>query len=149
MSTTGWIRIGIFLIVLGVSALGAYQNREEIKDKIKSQNVAGAAPTVAPFGGTKSVFDLRVGDCFVDSSLTGAGDETVDLEKVSVVPCIGNWTFKVLKLYAVSGSGAYPGDDFFASEADKNCPLEYDVLIFPTKESWSRGDRAITCLDQR
>ena len=101
---------------------------------------------VSSVGGTSSVFDLTDGDCFnvADPIQTGS-----DYEEVTEVPCTGQWDYRVVDSFSVSGTGTFPGDDYFVNEADRRCGSSYDFSFFPTAKSWDLGHRAVTCLKAR
>ncbi|MFG3013364.1 DUF4190 domain-containing protein [Streptomyces cinerochromogenes] len=105
-------------------------------------------------GGT--TISLAEGECFdaPDGALTG---DTYDVDKV---PCAGAHDGEVFASFRLPG-GAYPGDDAVADTAEERCwslqdgyamdgwavPQDVDVYyLSPTEESWSAGDREVTCV---
>ncbi|MFI8087267.1 DUF4190 domain-containing protein [Streptomyces sp. NPDC086080] len=103
----------------------------------------------------ESVLALRKGDCFNSpGGLEGWTDRTAQ------VSCAREHDGEVFAVVTLPG-GAYPGDDSLSGTADERCydlqddyvmdrwalPATADVYYFvPTRESWSLGDRGITCV---
>ncbi|MBV7700756.1 DUF4190 domain-containing protein [Streptomyces sp. TRM70350] len=102
------------------------------------------------------IVSLDEGECFNSpgGSLEG---ETYD---VDVVPCSGRHDGEVFATVALPG-GTFPGDDHVTKVADDQCyalesdyamdswalPDDVDVYyLVPTRDSWSLGDREITCI---
>ncbi|MBG0852738.1 DUF4190 domain-containing protein [Streptomyces spinoverrucosus] len=96
------------------------------------------------------------GECF-DSPNESLEGETYD---VDVVPCSGRHDGEVFATVTLPG-GTFPGDDHVTKVADDKCyalqgdyamdnwalPDNVDVYyLAPTRESWSLGDREITCV---
>ncbi|MFD6423018.1 septum formation family protein [Streptomyces sp. NPDC060198] len=109
----------------------------------------------------KSVFDLKQGDCYNPNSKPVPDGEMAEEFAIEVVPCTEAHDGQVYGEFKVEeGDGTYPGDDAIVEAADTRCPAE--ELKFapdtwavptgvsgsyyqPTKESWSTGDRLVTC----
>ncbi|MEU5366917.1 DUF4190 domain-containing protein [Streptomyces sp. NPDC005925] len=98
---------------------------------------------------------LDKGDCF--DSPDGLEGVTYDVDPV---PCLGQHDGEVFAVITLR-DGAYPGDDRLTEIADDTCytrqdayamdpwavPGNVDVYYFlPTTDTWSLGDREITCL---
>ena len=81
---------------------------------------------------------LTPGECFNNAPETG------DL-LVELVSCAGDWELQVTHLFSVSQVGEYPGDDYLLSQAEQGCAGDWDFYYVPTVESWSLGDRVVTC----
>lgn len=103
----------------------------------------------------RSVFSLDLGDCY-NPNTKGEGEEVL----VEIVPCAEAHTGQVVGEFKVDDAAKYPGDDAISAVADERCPVEAGklapdtwalpkgVAVFyytPTQESWSTGDRAVTC----
>lgn len=99
---------------------------------------------------------LEKGDCF-DAPGGRLAGETRD---VDVVPCSGGHDGEVFASFRLRG-GDYPGDERVGDTAGARCyglrdgyamdgwalPDDVDVYyLTPTEESWSAGDREVTCL---
>jgi hypothetical protein len=106
-------------------------------------------------GGGASV-SLTKGQCFDAPS----GSLEGDMYDYDVVPCAGKHDGEVFAVVQMSG-GSYPGDKKVSDTADDRCyalqdsyamdswavPDDVDVYyVTPTRETWSLGDREITCV---
>ncbi|MGW2614817.1 DUF4190 domain-containing protein [Streptomyces sp. NPDC001500] len=104
----------------------------------------------------RSSFSLVKGDCF-DMPGETFDEEVYDVDEV---PCSGEHDAEVFATVPLSGS-SFPGDDRVTRLADDKCfrlrgayamdpwalTDEVDVYyLTPTSESWSVGDREITCV---
>ena len=141
-------RVTLLLLVLvgGLLVLiGCTDNRE----KIRAANQAAASSSISSVEetGKISVFDLRDGDCFNAARIVGT--EVEDLENVELVPCSGDWGYRVLSSFVVSLDGDYPGDDYFTNEADRRCGRLTTFFLSPHPDSWEFGDRSVMCLQDR
>lgn len=103
----------------------------------------------------RSVFSLDIGDCY---NPTGKAEGTA--YTVEIVPCDEAHKGQVVGEFTIDEGKAYPGDDGVSAIADTRCPVEAQkyapdtwalpkgASLFyytPTKESWSTGDRAVSC----
>lgn len=106
--------------------------------------------------GPGSSFSLAEGDCF-DVPGDTFGTDVYDVDEV---PCSGEHDAEVFATIPLPGSD-YPGEDKVVDVADDKCftlqrayamdswalTEEVDVYyLTPTSESWSWGDREITCV---
>lgn len=106
--------------------------------------------------GEGTAYALAKGDCF-DS---GTGSLQGDAYDVDEVPCTGAHHGEVFAVVTLP-SGSFPGDDEVTDVADDKCyalqedyamdawavPDTVDVYyLVPSKESWTFGDREITCV---
>lgn len=89
----------------------------------------------------QSLFDLSVGDCI---NYPSSGELLTQVERVD---CAEPHDGEVADILTMP-DGDYPGDDAVFEYADANCPAETDFELTPTEESWSIGDREITCIDE-
>ena len=115
-----------------------------------AQEGDGQTSTSGTSSGSVSVFEIRTGDCIVDKEMLELPvNETGQSASLEKVPCSGtSWDYKVLKSFTVARSGTFPGSGYFEDQFD-TCPLAADTMIFPTRESWSLGDKTINCLLER
>ncbi|MCX4905708.1 DUF4190 domain-containing protein [Streptomyces sp. NBC_00878] len=106
-------------------------------------------------GGNGATFSVDEGECFdaPGGSLEGMAYD------VDTVSCEGEHDGEVFANFTMAGGG-YPGDEAIAEAADKCYTLQYayamdswaipenvDIYYFtPTRDSWSLGDREISCL---
>ncbi len=97
----------------------------------------------------KSIFDLRVGDCYNDPG-RGALDpgESSEVDQVDIVPCSDPHEYEVAELIFIDKpSGApYPGESYFNDVVEAECPLETNFVLYPLAESWQIDDRVVTCI---
>jgi hypothetical protein len=107
-------------------------------------------------GAGNTSLSLAKGECFDVPGDTFRQD-VYDVDKV---PCSGEHDGEVFGTVPLSGSG-YPGDDYVTDTAEDKCwtlqdsyamdpwalTEEVDVYyLTPTRDSWSWGDREITCV---
>ncbi|MFE5819790.1 septum formation family protein [Streptomyces sp. NPDC056479] len=138
--------ISAVVAVLAMGAVGC----SDVSDAVDSAK--DGAKKVAR---QRSVFSLATGDCYNPNS-KGEGTEVL----VEIVPCAEAHTAQVVGDFKIDQGSAYPGDDAISAIADERCPVEAGkfapdtwalpkgVAIFyytPTKESWTTGDRAVSC----
>ncbi|MFF7451912.1 MULTISPECIES: DUF4190 domain-containing protein [unclassified Streptomyces] len=106
--------------------------------------------------GEGSAYSLKKGDCF-DSGTGSLTGETYDVDEVPCAKAHHGEVFAVVKL----PGGDFPGDSAIEDTADDRCyalqetyamdawavPEDVDVYyLVPSEDSWSFGDREITCL---
>ncbi|TPQ21415.1 DUF4190 domain-containing protein [Streptomyces sporangiiformans] len=136
--------IGAALLVLGLVTGAAADFWDGFKEGARDARENGAA------------FTVDKGECFdtTDGSLEGMAYD------VDTVPCEGKHDGEVFANFKMA-AGSYPGDDAVTRAADDKCytlqyayamdswalPDNVDIYYFtPTRESWSLGDREISCL---
>ncbi|MEU6378223.1 DUF4190 domain-containing protein [Streptomyces sp. NPDC046909] len=106
--------------------------------------------------GRDTAYALAKGDCF-DSGTGSLTGEAYDVDEVPCSQAHHGEVFAVVTLPA----GPFPGDDELTDTADDKCyalpetyamdawavPADVDVYyLVPSKESWTFGDREVTCL---
>jgi hypothetical protein len=103
--------------------------------------------------GNVDAFQVRVGDCFDDSSTSG--DEISDLPGVPCSKPHDNEAYAVFDLSIAS----YPDNDSMGELAQESCLQRFDTFvgrdyesssldifaIYPTTESWAQKDREVIC----
>ncbi|MER6356983.1 DUF4190 domain-containing protein [Streptomyces sp. NPDC001634] len=136
--------IGLAVLVTAFATGGAHDFWEGFRDG--ARNTRGNGVT----------FSVQKGECFnaPGGSLEG---EASDVDKV---PCSGSHQAEVFADFSLPGGG-YPGDEAVGRTADDKCyalqdaytmdfwavPESVGVYYFtPTRESWSYGDREVTCM---
>ena len=87
--------------------------------------------------------ELMDGDC-VNSTLP----EGISIDTVVIVPCSGDWQYRVLKSFQVADAEPYPGESFFLSQVSENCDRQTSAYLYPLAQGWELGDRTVTCLQQ-
>lgn len=114
----------------------------------------------SPEGSTFTPFDeLVVGDCFAEAGNEPDVGETVRVDGLYVVDCARAHHGEVYYIGQMTES-AFPGIEESAAIAEAECfgevaisTLNMDVAgdlagyyLFPTVETWARGDREIDCM---
>lgn len=129
------------VVVMGYLAYGAITDA----DRDESGAIVGE--------GNIDAFQLRVGDCFDNSS--GIGDEVSDLPGV---PCSQPHDYETYAVFDVA-LDSYPSEERMSELAYESClerfdgfvGLDYDssildiVTLYPTTESWKENDREVVC----
>ncbi|WP_110588986.1 septum formation family protein [Microbacterium suaedae] len=107
-------------------------------------------------GGTESVFDVQVGDCFLEPDTSG--DEIFDIE---VVPCAEPHDYEMYYEYTLDLGEEWPGDAAISDDALQRCDAEFEAFVgvpfqnsatlwfsyySPGEESWAAGDDVIQCV---
>lgn len=107
-------------------------------------------------GGTTDVFQLRVGDCLSNE----VEEKATQMSKVATVPCSVPHTYEVFQNLTMADADGYPGDEAADKQAMTGCIRAFETFTgiayqdstydfsdyYPSQESWSGGDRSITCL---
>ena len=114
---------------------------------VRQANESAATSTATAEPPTPSaeiqVTELEDGDC-VNSTLP----EGISIDTVVIVPCSGDWQYRVLKSFQVADAEAYPDEGFFLSQVSENCDRQTASYLFPLAKGWELGDRTVTCLQQ-
>ena len=104
-------------------------------------------------GGTLSVEDLRVGDCFVFA------DEQDEVSEVDARPCSEPHEYEIYHVSTLDREGAYPTEGEWVTHIIDACSPTFasyvgrdyeesvlEIVPFtPTEEGWDDGDRVIQC----
>ncbi len=86
---------------------------------------------------------LEVGDC-----VEWAGG-SAEVEKLEHVDCSEPDAIRVVAVFEVAGSGAWPGKTAIDAEADLQCPWETSYVLGPSKDSWEKaGNRRVACFER-
>lgn len=132
------------LAALGFAGYGAYMKA----DRDASGVIVGE--------GAVDAFEMRVGDCFNDTSTPDEGN--VQVSSVPGVPCSephDNEVFATLDLDADS----FPEGDGMSALAFESCLEHFEdftgrdyetsaldiVSMYPTRDGWADGDREVVC----
>ncbi|GHG35997.1 hypothetical protein GCM10018777_60780 [Streptomyces albogriseolus] len=139
----------------GLSALAALVALGAVGCSDVSEAVDSAKDGAKKAARQRSVFSLDVGDCYNPN-----GKAEGEAYLVEVVPCDEAHQGQVVGEFAIEGGPRHPGDEKVAAIADERCPAEAQKRApdtwalpagvglshyTPTKESWTTGDRAVTC----
>ncbi len=119
---------------------------EDDAASVREANQTPAAPTATAtptISAEIQVTELEDGDC-VNSSIP----EGISIDTVVIVPCSGDWQYRVLKSFQVADAEAYPDEDFFISQVSENCGRQTFSYLYPLAQGWGLGDRTVTCLQQ-
>lgn len=119
--------------------------------KIREANATAAASEGSRVNedgdqGVISILDVREGDCFNGISIPEVG--TVDFEEIELVPCSGEWDYRAVSSFTISGHTNWPGEEFMGEEADRRCGRVASIFFFPSQQSWDLGDRVINCVQE-
>ncbi|WP_165975928.1 DUF4190 domain-containing protein [Actinomadura rubrisoli] len=102
---------------------------------------------------------MKLGDCINDNSGASASTSApVEVESVKVVSCTGPHDGEVLAVFRLSG--LFPSEREMSQKASAGCKLRVSARLnrdpaarslatsyyYPTAESWTQGDRAVTCV---
>ncbi len=135
---------GAMLLVALLSITLSMAACEDDAQSVRQANESAAASTATAETPTPSaeihVTELKDGDC-VNYTLP----EGKSIDTVVIVPCSGDWQYRVLKSFQVADAEAYPGESFFVSQASENCDRQTSFLLPPSAQSWEQGDRTIKC----
>ena len=139
--------------LIALSALGATLLALMLtacEDDAQSVREANLTPSLSTVEGTPPsaeihVMELEVGDC-VNSTIA----EGISIDDVVIVPCSGEWQYKVLDTFQVADAEEYPDEEFFDGQVAENCDRHRQTAshLYPTSESWEGGDRTVTCLQR-
>lgn len=90
-----------------------------------------------------SLTHLEVGDCV--EWLGGSAE----VEKLEHVDCSYPAAIRVVALFHVTDSGAWPGQTAIDAQADLRCPWETSYVLGPSKDSWEKaGNRRVACFER-
>ena len=120
---------------------------EDDAQTVREANESAAASTATAETPTPSAeiqaMELEDGDC-VNSTLP----EGVTVDTVVIVPCSGDWQYRVLNSFQVSDSEAYPDESFFLDQVAEDCVRQTSFYLYPSAEIWEQGYRTVNCLQQ-
>ncbi|WP_242903073.1 DUF4190 domain-containing protein [Actinomadura terrae] len=146
-----WVAFGLIATVYSVTSGGS-----------DGDDKGGAKPTVTSTKPKKvDARKMKVGDCINDNSgaaTTTASEGPVEVESVKIVPCAGPHDGEVLATFKLGG--LFPSENEMSRKASAGCkrlmaprlrrePAARSLATsyyYPTAESWTRGDRAVTCV---
>lgn len=125
---------------------------ESLEDETEEARRSGEPTEVNPFR-------LRKGDCINDAALKGIGDEQIEAETVTLLPCRDPHDLEVYATLRVPGkdypgtpaidraaAGCFPAFKKFVGKPYSASELEI-YYYFPTERSWKLlGDKIVTCV---
>ena len=131
--------VGALVLIISLVFVGCDGDAQRIREI--NEILATPAADRTPLSAEITTEEIQDGDC-INSTLP----EGISIETVVIVPCAGNWQYRVLSSFAVANADSYPGEDFFEQRAYESCDRRYSYFLFPLAESWSFGDRTVNCL---
>ena len=129
----------------GCSVLQGLLGEETVTRDEESQEVVEA--------GSADVFNLHVGDCFDDDSLSSG------ISEVPAVPCADPHDNEIYFIYDMP-NGDYPGESEVEASADQGCAAEFEAFVgaayetsaidywalYPSEDTWNQiADREVIC----
>ncbi|MFI0370215.1 DUF4190 domain-containing protein [Actinomadura sp. 1N219] len=154
---------GIILSCLWiVGGIAGFALRGSGNGSSASDDPGGSRPTTAVTKPQKvDALKMRLGDCINDDSgaTTTATAEPVEVETVKVVPCNGPHDGEVMAIFKLPGA-MLPSENKLRQLAGDGCEKRITSKIsrdpaadslatsyyYPTLESWTSGDRNVTCV---
>ena len=133
--------VTLLAITLSIAACG--DDAESVRQANESAAASTATAETPSPSAEIQVTELMAGDC-VNSTLP----EGISIDTVVIVPCSGDWQYRVLKSFQLADAEPYPGESFFLSQVSENCDRQTGRYLFPSAQGWEQGDRTITCLQQ-
>ncbi len=131
------------LLAITLSVAACENDAQNVRDANQTPAVStSTAETPTPSAEIR-VTELKDGDC-VNSTIP----EGISIDTVVIVPCSGDWQYRVLNSFQAADAEAYPDEGVFINQVSENCDLQTVFYLFPTAQSWEQGDRKITCLQQ-
>ncbi|GFH37775.1 DUF4190 domain-containing protein [Streptomyces pacificus] len=118
----------------------------------------GFREAVRESAAVESTFDLRTGQCF-DTPGQGVADED-EAAAVRIVDCDSPHEGEVTGAFTLGAIDEWPGQRAVEAEAERRCedvssgyaldwwtvpPTAEPYYYMPTRDSWSFGDRGVTC----
>ena len=128
-------------VLIAILAVVAGCNRDAQRIREINESLATPAADRTPLSAEITTEEVQDGDC-INSTLP----EGISIETVVIVPCAGNWQYRVLNSFDVADTDRYPGEGFLEQRAYESCDRRYSNFLHPTAESWSFGDRTVNCL---
>jgi hypothetical protein len=106
-------------------------------------------------GGSMSIEDLRVGDCFSSDT----ADDAVEISSVEARPCDEAHQYEMFHIATWADSGGYPSEDAMLGFVFEECVPAFEsyvgrsfessrldfVHFVPVEEGWEAGDRVFQC----
>ena len=135
-SNSHWIAASALLLITSIAC-----NAEAQRIREMNRGLANPAAEETPISAEIASMQVEDGDC-INSSLS----EGVAIATVIIVPCEGEWQYRVLNSFHVDEVDSYPSEEEFDRQALKHCDRRYSDILFPDSLSWRFGERTINCL---
>ena len=142
---TDMLRTGaiLFAALLAIALLMTACQDDAQSVREANQTLAASTPEATPLTAEIRATELQDGDC-VNSTLP----EGITIDTVVIVPCSGDWQYRVLMSFHVADTGAYPDEEFFIDQVAQNCGRQTSIYLYPIPGGWELGDRTITCFQK-
>ena len=133
--------IALLSIALSMAACG--NDAQTVREANQTPVISTATGETPTPSAEIQVMELMEGDC-VNSTIP----DGITIDSVVIVPCSGDWQYRVLQSIQVAGGGDYPDKIFSSGQVSENCGRQTGTYLYPSAEGWELGDRTITCLQQ-
>ena len=133
----------VTLLAITLSMAACKDDAQSVRQANESAAASTATAETPSPSAEIQVTELMDGDC-VNSTLP----EGISIHTVVIVPCSGDWQYRVLKSFQLADAEPYPGESFFHSQVSEDCDRQTGTYLFPLAQGWEQGDRTITCLQQ-
>ena len=131
------------LLVIALSITACEDKAQTVRDANQTPVVSTATAEIPTPSAEIRATELEDGDC-VNSTLP----EGISVDTVVIVPCSGDWQYRVLNSFQVADAEAHPDETVFSSQVAENCDRQTTFYLLPSAQSWEQGDRTVTCLQQ-
>ena len=143
----GWGGIAFVALTVFLTTAGCASDAENIRATNEAARTPPATSTPrrtsTPLSAEIGSTEIQDGDC-INSRIP----EGIDIESVVIVPCNTSWQYRALSSFEVDDLVRYPGEASFTRRAYEECDRRFSYTLFPTEESWTLGDRSVTCLQE-
>ncbi|OLT24664.1 hypothetical protein BJF83_06790 [Nocardiopsis sp. CNR-923] len=124
----------------------------ELESPAEGEDATAQGPT------DTGVFQLSVGDCFIEEEMNSAFLSD-GVSEIPILPCDEPHNAEIFHTFDVAGD-TFPGEDVIWAEAEETCQGQaftdylgvswaeseyYTNQLVPTSGSWASGDREIVC----
>ena len=124
---------GVMLLVALSAITLSMAACEDDAQSVRQVNESAAPSTTTAEPTTPSAeiraTELEDGDC-VNSALPHG----ISIEAVVIVPCSGDWQYRVTNSFQVADAEAYPDEGFFLSQVSENCDRQTASYVFPSAQ---------------
>ena len=128
-----------FAAIAFLAFVGCDTRAERIREINEILTTPAAERT--PISAKIDAIEVRDGDC-INSTLP----EGISIETVVIVPCVGQWQYRVINSFSLPDDSDYPGERVFVQQASKRCDRRFTHFLFPQVDAWDYGDRTVNCI---
>ncbi len=133
----------VALLVTALSMAACGDDAQSVREANQTPALSTSTAETPTPSAKIQVTELEDGDC-VNSTLS----DGINIDTVVIVPCSGDWQYRVLESFQVASAEAYPDESFFLNQVSRNCDRGTSTFLYPLAGGWEQGDRTITCLQQ-